>query len=65
MQGGVLGVDFLKPDMAVGTVEREMFGEKELEPAPHMSAKPMLRLLEVAGAFDIGKVPACPSEDKR
>lgn len=30
MQGGILGVDFLQPDMAVGAVERKMFAQKEL-----------------------------------
>lgn len=65
MEGGVLRLDFLEPDMAIGTIEREMFAEKELEASPHMGAKPILRFVEVAGAFDIGKVPAGPSENKR
>ncbi len=63
-QGGVLRVDFLEPDMAIGAIEGEMFAEKELQASPHMSAKPMLRLVEVAGAFDMGEVPAGPSENK-
>lgn len=30
-----------------------------------MGAEPMLRLIEAVGTFDIGKVPAGPSEDER
>ncbi len=42
-----------------------MFAEKELQASPRMRAEPILRLFEIAGAFDIGEVPACSSENKR
>ncbi|NOU09219.1 MAG: hypothetical protein HOO98_04265 [Nitrospira sp.] len=54
-QRGILRLNLLKPDMTIGTVEREIFREKELEASPDMRAKTMLRLVEVAGAVDMGK----------
>ncbi len=34
MQVGILRLDVFKPDMAVGTIEREMFAQKELQACP-------------------------------
>ena len=42
-----------------------MFAQKELQACSHMRAKSMLRLIEAVRTFDIGKVPAGPSEDER
>lgn len=50
--------------MAIGTIEREMFAEKELKACPHVGAEPMLRLVEAVRPFDIGKVPAGSTENE-
>lgn len=50
--------------MPIGTVEREMFVEKELQTDPCMCAQPMLHLVETMRAFDIRKVPAGAAENE-
>ena len=59
------GVQTFQPDMTIGTVNREMIGNEELQSAADMSSESMLRVREITGAINRGKIPTAAAENER
>ena len=57
--------DILKPNVSIGTVDRDMVVEEKLKASPCMETESILRIAEVAGSTDCGVIPPAAAEEKR
>ena len=60
----VLRLDLLKPDIAIGTVDRPMTIQEELQAAARVQTEPVLGVVKTARPFDGRIVPAPPPRIK-
>ena len=57
-------LNILQPNVSIGTVDRDVVAEEELEPSSGMEAESILRIIEIARSSDRGVVPPAAAEQK-
>lgn len=60
----IFRLNILQPNVSIGTVDRDLVAEEELETSSSMETESILRVIEIARAFDRGVIPPSAAKQK-